>query len=67
MDYRAFGVSFIALTFIAILYQLAWEGNMGKGLACIIAPYSLEVTGLDQSGNASAAQPGSGDSNPNGL
>lgn len=31
------------LAFAMILFVLAFEGNIGKGLACIIAPGALEA------------------------
>lgn len=38
-------------------YMLAWEGNFGKGLACIFAPRILEVEIDGQQGQSGSSNP----------
>ena len=39
------GAKIIILIFFLVLYELAWQGQVGKALACIISPGSLEAKG----------------------
>lgn len=34
----------LLLLTVVLIWILAWQGNLGKGLACIVAPAALEVT-----------------------
>lgn len=45
----------LALVFAIVLVVLSWEGNIGKALACLVAPGALElqITSGSQTANAS--------------
>ena len=47
-------VGFAALGIVLIL--LAWQGNIGKGLACFVSPATLEVIGGSGDQSAQADQ-----------
>lgn len=52
----------VGLAFVIVVWILAFEGNLGKGLACIVAPADLTVIGGGNTAttgatNADTAQP----------
>lgn len=38
---KEFGIKMLFLALAVTIVWLAWEGNVGRGLACIVTPGSL--------------------------
>lgn len=44
----------VGLALVIVVWFLAYEGNLGKGLACLVSPGDLEVTGQSAQGTQGA-------------